>query len=64
MCKTICIESTAALTGKKKGFKTRGISPNIFTHCMIHREALAVKNLQPFFNKVLQDAIYVINSIK
>jgi len=67
MCKAICTDGTAALTGSKKGFraKVNEISPSIlFTHCMIHREALASKKLEPFVNEVLQDAIRVINFIK
>ncbi|XP_025415283.1 protein FAM200A-like [Sipha flava] len=67
MCKAICTDGTAAFTGSKKGFraKVNEISPSIlFTHCMIHREALASKKLEPFVNEVLQDAIRVINFIK
>jgi len=45
--------------------KVNEISPSIlFTDCMIHREALASKKLEPFVNEVLQDAIRVINFIK
>lgn len=67
MCKAICTDGAAALTGSKKGFrvKVNEISPNIlFTHCMIHREALAAKKLEPFVNEVLQNAISIINFIK
>jgi len=67
MCKAICTDGAAALTGSKKGFraKVNKISPSIlFTHCMIHKEALAAKKLEPFVNKVLQDAISIINFIK
>ena len=56
MCKAICTDGAAAHTGSKKSFraKVNEISPNIlFTHCMIHREALAAKKLEPFVNKVL-----------
>jgi hypothetical protein len=56
MCKAICTDGAAALTGSKKGFraKVNEISPNIlFNHCMIHREALSDKKLEPFVNKVL-----------
>jgi hypothetical protein len=67
MCKAICTDSAAVLTGSKKGFKAKvnEILPSIlFTHCTIHREALASKKLEPFVNEVLQDAIRVINFIK
>lgn len=67
MCKAICTDSAAALTGSKKGFraKVNEISSSIlFTHCMIYREALLSKKLEPFVNEVLQDAIRAINFIK
>lgn len=63
----ICTDSAAALTGWKKGFraKVKEIAPSIiFTRCMIHKKALAVKKLQPLVNKVLQDAISVAGFIK
>jgi hypothetical protein len=67
ICKAICADSLVVLTGSKKGLraKVNEMSPCIlFTHCMIHKEALAVKKLEPFVNKVLQDAISVINFMK
>ncbi|XP_025193664.1 zinc finger MYM-type protein 6-like [Melanaphis sacchari] len=67
MCVSICTDGAAALTGSKKGFKAKvlEVSSNImFNHCMIHREALASKKLQPDVNKVLLNAISVINFIK
>ncbi|XP_008178224.1 protein FAM200B-like [Acyrthosiphon pisum] len=54
LCKAISTDSAAALTGSKKGFraKVNEISPSIlFTHCMIHREALASKNLNHLSTK-------------
>ncbi|VVC37243.1 Hypothetical protein CINCED_3A022204 [Cinara cedri] len=44
VCKAICTDGAATLIGSKKGCraKVNEILPNIlFTHCMIHREALA-----------------------
>ena len=35
-----------------------------FTHCIIHREALASKTLEPELNNVLQTAIKMVNFIK
>jgi len=67
MCKAICTDGAAVLTGSKKGLRAKinEISPNIlFTHCMIHREVLAAKKLELFVNEVLQNAISVINFIK
>lgn len=66
MCVPICTGGTAALTGSKKGLKSKflEVSSNIiFDHYMIHREALVSKKLQPDFNKVLLNAISVISFI-
>jgi hypothetical protein len=67
MCVSICTDGAAALTGSKKGFKAEvlEVSSNIkFNNCMINREALASKKLQPDVIKVLLNAISVINFIK
>jgi hypothetical protein len=64
---SICTDGAAALTDSKKDFKAKvlEVSSNIiFNHCMIHREALDSKKLQPDVNKVLLNAISVINFIK
>ena len=36
----------------------------MFTHCIIHREALVAKKISPDLNVVLNDAIRIINFIK
>lgn len=36
----------------------------IWTHCMIHREALASKELSPYLNFVLMTIVTVVNYIK
>lgn len=51
----------------KTGFKANvtKIAPHVgFVHCMIHREALAAKHLQPDVNKVLEQVVTIINFIK
>ena len=41
------------------------IAPHVkFTHCIINREALAAKNLEPEVNQVLKDVIQIVNFIK
>lgn len=67
MCVSICTDGAGALTGSKKDFKVKvlEVSSNImFNHCMIHREALVFKELQPDVNKVLINAMSVIHFIK
>jgi hypothetical protein len=66
-CVAICSDGAAALTGTKRGFTARVkviVSHVIFQHCMMHREALVAKKLQPDVNKVLQDAVSIVNFTK
>lgn len=55
------------MLGKKKGLKARvlQVAPHVnFTHCIIHREALASKTLDPELKHVLETAIKMVNYIK
>ena len=67
-CVVICTDRAAAMTGHTAGFqgrvKSASDAPITFTHCMIHREALVAKKLSPELNKVVQDAVKIINFIK
>ncbi|XP_028672708.1 SCAN domain-containing protein 3-like [Erpetoichthys calabaricus] len=66
-CIGICTDGAAAMTGHKSGVvaRIRTVSPNIIsTHCMIHREALASKNLNESFGEVLNTCIKLVNWIK
>ncbi|XP_075472991.1 protein FAM200B [Ascaphus truei] len=66
-CVGVCTDGAAAMMGHKKGFRAKvlSIAPHVkFTHCMIHREALAAKKLEPEANEVLNDAIKIVNFIK
>ena len=67
-CVAICTDGAAAMTGHTAGFqgrvKSASDAPIIFTHCMIHREALVAKKLFPELNKIVQDAVKIINFIK
>lgn len=68
LCKAICIDGEPAFTRSKKCFTAtiNKIMPStIFTHCTIHREAVAVKKIQPFVNKdvSLQNAISIVDLI-
>jgi hypothetical protein len=54
-CIGICTDGTAALTGHEKGFQAdvQQIGPHVnFIHCIIHREALASRDLEPKLNSV------------
>lgn len=66
-CVSVTTDGAAALTGIKKGFrgKVTEIAPHVkFIHCIIHRQAIAAKKLEPEVHKVLQDVIDVVNFIK
>ncbi|XP_028659076.1 protein FAM200B-like [Erpetoichthys calabaricus] len=66
-CIGICTDGAAAMTGHKSGVvaRVRTVSPNIIsTHCMIHREALASKDLNESFGEVLNTGIKLVNWIK
>ena len=52
-CIGVCTDGAGAMLGKKRGLKARvlQVAPHVnFTHCIIHREALASKTLDPELN--------------
>ncbi|RVD91737.1 Zinc finger MYM-type protein [Tubulinosema ratisbonensis] len=67
-CCGICTDGTKSMTGKNVGFKSFFQTANYkhitFTHCLIHREALAAKKLTPELNDMLQNVVKIINFIK
>lgn len=68
----MCTDSAGVMLGKKKGLKAYRhkarvlqVAPHInFKHCIIHREALASKTLDPELKHVLETAIKIVNYIK
>ena len=66
-CISICTDEAGAMAGKHKGFLARvlQVAPQInFTHCIIHRENLACKTLDPDLKSVFNAAIKIVNFIK
>lgn len=66
-CVGVCTDGAGAMLGKNKGLSAmvRNVAPHVrFTHCMIHREALASKTLPSELNSVLQTATQIVNHIK
>lgn len=66
-CIAICSDGAQAMTGKNSGLvaKLKSIMPNIsWTHCFIHRQALAAKIVPSDLNDVLKEVIKIVNSIK
>ena len=66
-CSSICTDAATSITGTIKGFVTlaKEKNPNVkWTHCIMHREALASKRMSPQLHDVLNCSIKVINFIK
>ncbi len=66
-CIGICTDGAKAMTGSRKGFiaRVKQVPPNIVaTHCVLHREALASKELCPDLNEVLISVVKIVNFIK
>ena len=66
-CISICTDGTGPMARKHKGFLARvlQVEPrNNFTHCIIHRENLASKTLDPDLKSLLDAAIKIVTFIK
>lgn len=66
-CVAICTDGAQAMSGKYNSLQAlvkKESSEIIWTHCMIHREALASKSLSPGLNMILTVVIEVVNFIK
>lgn len=63
----VCTDGAPSMVGSRIGFKELVKQKNasvIFTHCVIHRQALAARTLPDEIQDVLQCAIDVVNTIK
>lgn len=64
----LCTDGAAAMTGVRKGLAQRiseVASTNFMaSHCIIHREALASREMSPELNETLQLSVNMINNIK
>ena len=66
-CVGVCTDAAGAMMGKNKGLMAmvHDVAPHVrFTHCMIHREALAAKTLPSELSSVLQTATQIVKLIK
>ncbi|GFV74681.1 SCAN domain-containing protein 3 [Trichonephila clavipes] len=66
-CVGICTDGARTISGRFKSIQAlvKQKSPLcIWTHCMIHREALASKEISPGLNIVLMTVVTVVNYIK
>jgi hypothetical protein len=65
-CVGVCNDSARSTSGYYGGLQTfiRSKAPEtLWTHCVIHREALASKYLSPTLNQVLEYVVNVVNCI-
>lgn len=66
-CIGLCTDGARAMAGQYTGLQglVKAVAPNVkWNHCIIHREALASKDLSPSLNEVLQIVVKTVNLIK
>lgn len=66
-CVNVCTDGAGAITGPEKGFVTRvkRVSPRTSSsHCIIHREALAARNIPRSLKTIPDEAVKIVNFIK
>ncbi|XP_050985391.1 zinc finger BED domain-containing protein 5 [Labeo rohita] len=66
-CIGFCSDGAQTMAGKRKGLQAliKRVAPEAqWTHCVIHREALASKHLSPELNDVLTVVVSAVNFIK
>jgi hypothetical protein len=66
-CTYVCTDGAAAVVGWKNGLiaRLKTINSSVkWTYCIIHREALASKQLNEDLNSVLEIAVKTVNLIK
>ncbi|XP_069057834.1 SCAN domain-containing protein 3-like [Pleurodeles waltl] len=66
-CVGICTDGAPSMCGARSGLKAKvlKVAPHVlWTHCMIHREALAVRNMDRELGDVLNSAVKNVNFIK
>lgn len=66
-CVSVCTDGAPAMQGRKKGFVSHVLRQNgnvEIVHCMIHREVLVSKSLQPELSATLMQVVKVVNYIK
>jgi len=66
-CVSVCMDGAKAMSGHITGLAgcIRNVSPECnFTHCVLHREALAARHLPDVFKKVLDESVKIVNFIK
>ena len=66
-CIGICTDGATAMTGRRRGVVTRvhKVAPNITgTHCMLHRQALAIEDMNEELHSVLNYVVKIVDFVK
>uniref|UniRef100_A0A667WR08 DUF4371 domain-containing protein n=1 Tax=Myripristis murdjan TaxID=586833 RepID=A0A667WR08_9TELE len=66
-CVAVCTDGAAAMTGRNKGViaRIKAVNPKVIaTHCMLHRQALASKDMEPDLHSVLNTVVTAVNFVK
>ena len=66
-CVGFCSDGAQTMAGKINGLQAliKRVAPDAqWTHCVIHREALASRQLSPDLNEILNEVVSVVNFIK
>lgn len=66
-CVSVCMDGAKAMSGHITGLAgcIKNVSPECnFNHCVLHREALAAKNLPDELKVVLDESVKIVNFIK
>lgn len=66
-CCGICTDGARAMTGRYSGLvkQVQAVAPvDVWSHCIIHRQALATKRMPKELRAVLDEAVKIINLIK
>lgn len=66
-CVGFCSDGAQTMAGKRNGLQAliKKVAPDAhWTHCVIHREALASRQLSPELNEVLTEVVGIVNFIK
>ena len=66
-CVGICTDGVDSCTGIRTGVVKRiqvVAKSAKWTHCFIHREALAAKDLSPILNETMKNVVFIVNFVK
>uniref|UniRef100_A0A9J7YY69 DUF4371 domain-containing protein n=1 Tax=Cyprinus carpio carpio TaxID=630221 RepID=A0A9J7YY69_CYPCA len=66
-CCGICSDGAKSMTGRHSGLisRVKEVAPRaVWTHCTIHRQALAAKKMPNDLRSVLEEAVKIVNLIK